>query len=60
MIPVLENSQDYFRLYQIIVRLDQRDIHNDRKYFTLTLTLSPQGRGNIERIFPQGGMSRVS
>jgi len=26
MIPVLENSQDLFRLYQIIVMLDQRDI----------------------------------
>jgi len=26
MIPVLENSQDFFRLCQIIVILDQRDI----------------------------------
>jgi len=31
MIPVLENSQDFFRLYQIIVMLDQRDIPEEER-----------------------------
>ena len=31
MIPVLENSQDFFRLYQIIVMLDQGDIPEEER-----------------------------
>ena len=31
MIPVLENSQDFFRLCQIIVILDQRDIPEEER-----------------------------
>jgi len=31
MIPVLENSQDFFRLYQIIVMLEQGDIPEEER-----------------------------